>query len=54
MANQMAAGIKGTMDSLVKRVKKLEDKHASDKAMEKSNEKLEVIMKANNLKRSTG
>ena len=54
MANQMAAGTKGTIDSLVKRVKKLEDKHASAKAMEKLNEKLEVIIKVNNLKQLTG
>ncbi len=54
MADQTAAGMKGMIDSLVKRVKKLEDKHASTKVMEKLNKKLEVIIKANNLKGSTG
>jgi hypothetical protein len=42
------------MDSLTKQVKKLQDEHATAKALEKLGEKLETIIKANNLKRTPG
>ncbi len=54
MANQMAVSMKGTLDALVKRVKKLEDEHATAKGVQTLDAKLEVIIKANNLKRSAG
>ena len=55
MANQTAAGSKtSTMDSLTKQVKKLQDEHATAKALEKLGEKLETIIKANNLKQTPG
>ena len=54
MANQMAVGSKASMDSLTKQVKKLQDEHATAKALEKLGEKLETIIKANNLKRTPG
>jgi hypothetical protein len=52
MAYQTAVSMKGTLDALVKRVKKLEDKHAMAKGVQTLDAKLEVIFKANNLKRS--
>ena len=54
MANQMAVSMKGTLDALVKRVKKLEDKHATAKEEKTLDTKLEVIIKANNLKQLAG
>jgi hypothetical protein len=54
MANQMAVSMKGTLDALVKRVKKLKDKHATAKGVQTLDAKLVVIIKANNLKRSAG
>jgi hypothetical protein len=54
MANQMAGSVKGTLDPLVKRVKKLEDKHATAKGVQTLDAKLEVIIKANNLKQLAG
>ena len=55
MANQTAVGSKtSTMDSLTKQVKKLQDEHATAKALEKLGEKLETIIKANNLKQTPG
>ncbi len=54
MANQMAVSMKGTLDALVKRVKKLKDKHATAKGVQTLDAKLEVIIKANNLKQSAG
>jgi hypothetical protein len=54
MADQTAAGSKASTDSLTKQVKKLQDEHATTKALEKLGEKLEAIIKANNLKRTPG
>jgi len=54
MADQMAAGSKASTHSLTKQVKKLQDEHATAKALEKLGGKLETIIKANNLKRTPG
>ncbi len=53
-ANQMAVSMKGMLDTLVKRVKKLKDEHAMAKGVQTLDAKLEVIIKANNLKRLAG
>jgi hypothetical protein len=54
MADQMAVSMKGTLDALVKRVKKLKDKHATANGVQTLDTKLEVIIKANNLKQLAG
>ena len=55
IADQMAVNMKGTLDALVsKRVKKLEDEHATAKGVQTLDAKLEVIIKANNLKQLAG